>query len=109
MKSDSLTVSHLCVCVMCVCLQLKAELVEQQNRKPSDKLKKMVKALKQQLAAKEKQLRNLQQAIETLRNDVESSGIRNSGGLPGGGGGGVGEADEQMKELLSKQVSSVPL
>jgi SMC interacting uncharacterized protein involved in chromosome segregation len=33
-------------------------------------LKKLVKTLKQQLMTKEKQLKNLQMAIETLRADV---------------------------------------
>eukprot|EP01043_Picozoa_sp_COSAG02_P015819 COSAG02_NODE_683_length_18518_cov_4.033172_2_plen_64_part_00 len=43
---------------------------ELKHRKPSDKLKKLVKTLKQQLMTKEKQLKNLQMAIETLRADV---------------------------------------
>ncbi len=48
---------------------------KQENREPSDadKLKKLVHTLRQQLATKEKQLQKLESAIESLRNDQESS------------------------------------
>ena len=85
--------------------KLKEELDEVRNRKPSDKLKKLVKTLKQQLALKEQQLQKLQQAIEALRNDLESSGLQQPSG--GGGGGGGGADDEKMKELLDKQTKFV--
>jgi chromosome segregation ATPase len=80
--------------------KLREELEEVRNRKPSDKLKKLVKSLKTQLAAKEKQLQKLQQAIEALRNDLESSGLQQAGG---GGSGGADE--EKMKELLTPKTT----
>ena len=86
--------------------QLQSEIEDLRNRKPSDKLKKLVKTLRQQLAGKEVQLEHLQGAIEEMREQVTASGL---GASRDGGGGGGGDAakTQELEDRQRKLVSNL--
>jgi DNA repair exonuclease SbcCD ATPase subunit len=77
---------------------LEVQVEDLRNRKPSDKLKILVKKLRQQMKTKEEQLENLQEAIEKLRADVQEGASESSGA----------SADPaQMEEMSRRQAKMV--